>query len=38
MIRTLEAYRDDAEREYVRRRLSEITAEVRAGRQLSRVA
>ena len=38
MIRTLEAYRDDAEREYVRRRLSEITAELRAGRQLSRVA
>ena len=37
-IRDLELYRDDAEREYVHRRLAEITAELRAGRHLSRVA
>jgi len=37
-IRTLQAYRDDTEREIVCRCLSEITDELHARRHLSRVA
>jgi hypothetical protein len=37
-IRDLDAYRSDSERRYVLKRLSEITDELRARRDLSRVA
>ena len=38
MIRTLGCYRDDAEREYVTRRLAAINEEVHARRHVRRVA